>query len=122
MVCEELKAQYEQLQSRSERERSVSESIQKEIYSLQHALAEQIERSNNGSSSTEVIARDLKHQLSEKEWRLEKLHQDVKSMQKARDDALSAKHELVASHQAELAVCPNVCLLHHLDPNNCVCI
>lgn len=120
-MCEELQAQYEQLQSRFERERSVSGSIQKEINSLQHALAEQIERSDNGSSSTEVIARDLKHQLSEKELRLEKLHQDVKSMQKARDDALSAKDELVASHQAELAVCLNVCLLQHLYPNNSVC-
>lgn len=93
------------MQGRSNRERIVAESIQKEISSLQHALAEQIERSDHHCTvSTEVIARDLKYQLAEKELHLEKLHQEVKSMQKIKDDALSAKDELVASHHAELTV------------------
>jgi hypothetical protein len=104
-IYEELQAQYEQLQGRSNRERIAVESIQKEINSLQHALADQIERSDNeNTTTTEVMVRDLKYQLVEKELRLEKLQLEVKSMQTARDNAYTAKDELVATHQAELAV------------------
>ena len=99
------------MQGRSERERIVAESIRKEINSLQQALAEQIKRSDNCTTSTEVIARDMKHQLAERDLRLEKLNQEVKSMQKARDDAISNKDELAASHQVELAVSLDVHLL-----------
>jgi hypothetical protein len=110
-IYEELHAQYEQLQGRSERERIVAESIRKEINSLQQVLAEQIKRSDNGTTSTEDIARDLKHQVAERDLRLDKLNQEVKSMQKARDDAISKNDELAASQQVELAVSLDVYFL-----------
>jgi hypothetical protein len=115
-IYEELHAQYEHLQGRSERERIVAESIRKEINSLQQALAEQIKRSDNGTTSTEGIAHDLKHQLAERDLRLDKLNQEVKAMQKARDDAVSNKDELAASHQVELAVSLDVHRSINLQP------
>lgn len=107
---------------RANRERDVTESIQKEINSLHQALTEQIEKRDYGSTSSEAIARDLKHQLAEKVLQLEKLQQEVKVMQKARDDEYSAKNEFVAFHQSEFEVSLKVAFSLSQPEFNCTII
>jgi len=80
----------------------IAESFQKETASLQSSFSEHIECEKVSLSCTsEGLMRDLKHQLEEKELLLEDLHQEVKCMRKARDDAICSNDELIASHQAE---------------------
>ena len=88
-----------------EREKEVAESYQMEITLLQQGFAEYVEEGNakpDCSASLETtMARDLKLQLEEKELQLEKMHHEVKSAIKARDDAICANDELIVSQQAE---------------------
>ena len=101
-----MQARHDELQGRFDR---AAESREKEIASLQQALVEHIEGSDKNntasSSSLEVaLTRDLKLQVEEKDLRLAKLLHEVNCTRKARDDALCAYDELVASHLSERAV------------------
>ena len=117
---EGIQAKHDECQAQISREKDIANSIQKELTTLQQAFAKHIEQdtaNTNSSASSEAIVQQLKIQLEERELLLQKLNQEVKDMQRARDDADCIKDELLVSHQAELGVSTCVVyifvLVHH---------
>lgn len=115
---EELQAKCNEFQAQINREKEISDAFQKEIESLQQAFAEHIEESRGdhaNSTRSEDMVRYLKRQLDDRDLLVERLREEVKVAEKARDEAFIAKQEFIALHHAEHSVsCWPLCGLVHL--------
>lgn len=63
-----------------------------------------VERRQVNTNDSETLVRDLKRQVSERDLALSNLQDQIKAVEKERDEAILAKDSLVAFHQSEISV------------------
>ena len=63
-----------------------------------------VERRQGNTNDSETLVRDLKRQVNEKDLALSDLHDQIKTVEKERSEAILAKDSLVAFHQTEISV------------------
>lgn len=61
-------------------------------------------RRQGNTNDSETLVRDLKRQVNEKDLALSDLHDQIKTVEKERSEAILAKDSLVAFHQTEISV------------------
>lgn len=102
---EHLQAKCTEYQSQTQRQREISNALQRELSSLQQSYAKHIEDSGDSKRCSPVYKedklRDLKQQVAERNLLLEKLREEIKTLERDRDEAILAKDDLIATNQKE---------------------
>ena len=63
-----------------------------------------MERRQVNTNDSETLVRDLKRQVSERDLALSNLQDQIKAVEKERDEAILAKDSLISFHQSEISV------------------
>ena len=63
-----------------------------------------VERRQGNTNDSETLVCDLKRQVNEKDLALSDLHDQIRTVEKERSEAILAKDSLVALHQTEISV------------------
>ena len=63
-----------------------------------------VERRQGNTNDSETLVRDLKRQVNEKDLALSDLHDQIRTVEKERSEAILAKDSLLAFHQTEICV------------------
>jgi hypothetical protein len=102
---EHLQAKCTEYQSQTQRQREISNALQRELSSLQQSYAKHIEDSGDSKRCSPVYKedklRDLKQQVAERNLLFEKLREEIKTLERDRDEAILAKDDLIATNQKE---------------------
>lgn len=61
-------------------------------------------RNENQSDDLEKLVKDMKREINEKDISLSSLQEQIKVVERERDEAIAKKDSLIVSHQTEIAV------------------